>query len=238
MFAQALLSTQNLSRSACPACGRGQAYQLGDGRLKCKHCRTKYTPFPKNRRLKPEKVRGILEHFWRMTPTDRVASSLTLNRKTVQKFFRLIRESITEEGERRLALQTDIIDLKGFYVGETKKGQNKADSSATVPVFGLANLHEEVCLVFPNGLRDWSKLNLKSVRYVPVKKDTTADNDVFAPVQTVEFWRFARVRLKHYRGASKKKLPVFLREMEFRFNHRQDFKVIERLFDLINGGPF
>lgn len=237
MSAELLPSEQNSQRKVCPACGREEAYSLGDGRLKCKKCRTKYMPFEKNGRLKPEKVRGILEHFWRMTPTDQAAYSLALNRKTVQKYFRLIRELIAEEGEKRLALQMDSIDFKGFYIGEINARQKDNEPSATVPVFGLSRLHDAVCLVFPNGLRDWSKLNLKSVRYVPVNKESILNGEAHAPVKAVEFWQFARVQLKHYRGASKKRLPVFLREMEFRFNHRQDSKVMERLFSLMNVGP-
>ena len=63
MHAEVLPSGQDSQRRACPACGRTEAYRLGDGRLKCKKCRTKYLPFEKNGRLKPKKVRGILEHF-------------------------------------------------------------------------------------------------------------------------------------------------------------------------------
>ena len=72
-----------------------------------------------------------------MTPTEQAAYILELNRKTVQKYFRRIRTLIAEEGEKRLALQMDKIDLMGFYIGEIKARQDHDRPSATVPVFGF-----------------------------------------------------------------------------------------------------
>ena len=89
------------------------------------------------------------------------------------------------------------------------QGKNNTNPSATVPVFGFTKLHDAVCLAFPNGLRDWSKLNLKSVRYVPVDEDSAQNVETRAPVNAVDFWQFARGQLKHYRGASKKKTSCF-----------------------------
>jgi len=221
----------------CPACGYPNAYRLGDGRLKCKYCRTKYTPSGKFGRLPSDKLRGICEHFWNMTPCDQTASALFLNRKTVQRYFSLIRERIAKAGEKELDQQMEIIDLQGFYVGKIKAKENGTASAATVPVCGLARAQAAICLVLPNGLRDWSRLDLKSVRYVAVGKEANLNNASTGSPEAMEFWEFATPRLKRYRGAYRKRPPVFLREMEFRFNHRQDPQVLDRLLNLLSVGP-
>ena len=51
------------------------------------------------------------------------------------------------------------------------------------------------------------------------------------------FWGFAKRRLKMYHGGFKKNFPFFIREMEFRFNHRDDKYVIDYFFNLIKFSP-
>lgn len=41
------------------------------------------------------------------------------------------------------------------------------------------------------------------------------------------FWSYAKERLIKFHGVSKEKFPLYLKEMEFRYNHRK-----ENLFDL------
>ena len=66
VYSQIFLPEENLQRRVCPTCGRDDAYRLGDGRLKCKKCRTKYTPHEKKRQIEAGKsmqhFRAVLAH--------------------------------------------------------------------------------------------------------------------------------------------------------------------------------
>ncbi|MCP9443016.1 MAG: transposase [Nitrospira sp.] len=43
------------------------------------------------------------------------------------------------------------------------------------------------------------------------------------PVNGIEgFWSFAKHILSNYRGVSKYHFPMYLKEMEYRFNHRKE----------------
>jgi len=42
------------------------------------------------------------------------------------------------------------------------------------------------------------------------------------------FWSYAKQRLAKFHGVSKEKFPLYLKEMEFRYNHRN-----EDLFELL-----
>ena len=46
------------------------------------------------------------------------------------------------------------------------------------------------------------------------------------------FWSFAKHILYNYRGVSKYHFPMYLKEIEYRFNHRRDnlFKLFLRLY--------
>ncbi|HUT98430.1 MAG TPA: transposase, partial [bacterium] len=47
------------------------------------------------------------------------------------------------------------------------------------------------------------------------------------------FWGYAKRRLKVYHGGFKRNFDLFIREMEFRFNHRGDQNVLKYLQDTL-----
>jgi transposase len=62
------------------------------------------------------------------------------------------------------------------------------------------------------------------------------DNDEFAKeknhINGLEgFWSFAKERFHKYHGINKANYPFYLKEMEFRFNHRNE-SVFNLLFDI------
>ena len=221
---------------ACPSCGGMESYLLGDGRHKCKHCQLKYTPSPRPGRLEAPVLRALARHFWLMSPMDQVARELGLNRKTVQRYFHLIRGRIVRRGQGREGQGPP--DLRGLFTGRVRAGNHGQDQSATVPIFGLAvDGLGKVRLVFVDGFGDCSGLDLASVAYVPLIPPAPDPRAAGQTALPRAFWNFARQNLKHYRGGYKKILPNYLREMEFRFNHRLDPQAADQLYALIASGP-
>ena len=53
-----------------------------------------------------------------------------------------------------------------------------------------------------------------------------------------DFWLFAKQRLKKYYGGFKRNFPLFIREMEFRYNHRDDADAVGYLLELLAHGPY
>lgn len=219
----------------CPSCGERQAYQLGDGRLKCKACRLKYTPQRKPGRLDDFTVRRLVRHFWSMAPIEATAQDLGVDRKTVQRYFGLIRQAIARAGEERMNRQRQGSDLQGFFVGRFNGRSASGLAGGNVPVFGLVRLPDSLGLVFPSGAEDWSGLELDCLRFVGMSEEipSAARGEGHAE----SFWKFARARLKHYRGGFKRHLGHYLREMEFRYNHQDDSQALDRLYRLLNPGP-
>lgn len=221
----------------CPSCGQGAAYALGDGRRQCKHCRTKYTPGPRRGRLNDQAVRRIVALFWDMSAQETAARLAGLNRKTLQRYFTLLRGAIAREGHRRMEQNLGRTRLAGFFVGPRINSDPGKNRGEPLPVFSLGLISDGVVLFLPDGLEDWSGLDLDRIRFVSFPLEGETPGGGKGPDLAAEFWRFTRPLLKHYRGGAKKRLPFYLREMEFRFNHHNDSGIQERLFQLLHSGP-
>ncbi len=218
-----------LIEETCPFCGSKQPYILGDGRRKCRSCRVKYTPLRRPGRLDDALIQRLAGHFWRMDSIDLTAGQLDLDRKTVQRYFGLLRRAIAERGERRAAMIAAEAKIDSLYLGRLSPlgGVKRQD---TVTVFGQAVRDGLVYLIMAAAIADWSGLDLRGLRRVGHDGRPLADEDN-------AFWPFARQRLKHYRGGYKKQLPLYLREMEFRFNHRDDPAVMQKLAAMLAARP-
>ena len=221
----------------CPACGATTAYSLSDGRMQCKLCRTKYTPGPRQARLDDQALRQIVTLFWSMYAQEMAARESGLNRKTMQRYFRLLREAIARQGQERMEQALTRTRLAGFFVGSRVNSESGKEKSEPLLVFSLGLLRDEVVLFLPDGLEDWSGLDLDGIRFVALAPDGQAGGNGKDADLAEVFWLFARPILKHYRGGAKKRLPCYLREMEFRFNHHDDSRVLERLHQLLLSGP-
>jgi transposase len=90
--------------------------------------------------------------------------------------------------------------------------------------------HSRVC---SDSCRDYDPLDLEGFRHVRIcNRDSLGSGR--EQIEGIEkFWEFAKRRLKMYHGGFERNFTLFMREMELRFNHRDDPQVVEYLFELI-----
>jgi len=206
-------------------------------------------------------MRELARLFWLMVPAERVARDLGLNRKTVQSHFRRLREAITEESRQALAQIAGEVEVDESYFGGYRKGKRGRGAGAKIPVFGLLKRGGEVRVVFPDrvdranlqgaikthvrpqswvysdSFRAYDRLDVEGFHHVRIDHGQTFGAGR-AHINGIEnFWSFAKRRLKLYHGGYKKNFRLFMREMEFRFNHRDDPNVVEHLYRLLKAGP-
>jgi transposase len=252
---------KNAEHIHCPACGCRESYKLSDGRRQCKKCRKRFTARSKRQRLSKETIKEIARLFWLLVPASRVASDLGVNRKTVLRYYTLLRERIALERDKELEQLAGEVEVDESYFGGVRKGKRGRGAAGKVPVFGLLKRNGEVRVVFPerldkktlrgaikqhvqpqswvysDGYQVYDKLDLEGFKHVRISHDETFGNGK-AHINGIEnFWGFAKRRLKMYHGGFKKNFPLFIREMEFRFNHRNDNDVVAYLLKLIKAGP-
>ena len=245
----------------CPSCRSRDGYRLGDGRRMCRSCRRKYTPRRHARQAKvgPPTTRELTRLFWLLVPAAAAARDLGVGRKAAVRHYDRLRRVIAADAERELAkLPYGSVEVDESYFGGYRKGKRGRGAAAgKMPVFGLLKRKGQVRVLFPerldkaslqdairanvrpqswvysDGYRAYDKLHLAGFRHVRIDHGQTLGKGRSHINGIENFWGFAKRRLKMYHGGWKRNFRLFIREMEFRFNHRHDADPVGRLRKLL-----
>ena len=194
-----------------------------------------------------------------MVPAVSSSSRLGLNRKTIQRYYLILRLRIMRERERSLRERFGEISLDTAHFDRLFAGGTGNSRHERSPVFGIIKRDGEAWIVLPGKTGDAAA---GEKRIVPdcwvYARDLgayeTKDIDRFLCVtgsgterpgscplhgnHREDFWLFAKHRLKKYYGGFKQNFPLFIREMEFRYNHRDDADAVVYLLKLLANGPY
>lgn len=216
----------------CPDCGSSQHYTLKDKRLQCVICRKKYT-WRHRSRLSRTTLERIALSFFQMVPAIAAADEMGVNSKTMQKYYDFLRRTISEENKGLAILHFGFatIDPEFFY-NDTAGAELGAEKK---PLFCLAKREEGVSLLFTQPSSNEAFTAKQTILGWVYARDNNAfdslDLDRIHFIRTAEknsvdnynsFWVFAKKGLLRYHGGFKKNFYLFMREMEFRFNHNSN----------------
>jgi transposase len=227
----------------------------------CRSCRTRFTPGRGKGRLSAPTLRELARCFWLLAPAAAAARDLSLQRKTAQRYYHRLRLAIAASAEAQLRKLGGAVEIDESYFGGKRHGKRGRGAGGKVPVFGLLKRGGRVRVLFPerldratlqgavrknvraqswvysDRLRAYDRLSLAGFRHVRVDHARRFARGK-AHINGIEnFWGFAKRRLKMYHGGWKKNFRLFMREMEFRFNHRKDPKVVQSLVKMLRSGP-
>lgn len=211
----------------CPICHAGAAYQLGDGRRKCRQCGRRYTPRSRYSRLPPPILRQLALCFWQMVPARQAAQVLGLNRKTVLRHYRLLRVGI---GGRKLEGQGQVCkDAVGGSEQPLVALVANGSNILVIPFPADVAYAPPCALVYPRTSWFSAGAGLSDLQlWISGAGRGSTRGDAL-----VKFWGFAGRLAKMYRGRCLQELPLFLQEVAFRFNQRDNPQVIETLCRLL-----
>jgi len=232
----------NRSHIYCPECHCREAYQLADGRRKCRRCGKKFTHRRQVSRLDNKTLKQIAVFFWLMVPASKVAEDLRLNRKTVQRHYRLLRQAIGLAAE-------DYGDETGVEANFEMNTDGKRGAEER-PVVGLAiqgrtirvtlapnslagqdgkTAAELQALIFSGTDHAFRSRDLQDMHIQLKNQEPAQSRDAEYQAEMLKFWRFVRGMIKMYRGRHREDFALFMREVEFRFNQRHSPDVIPLL---------
>lgn len=204
-------------------------------------------------KLSNRQIGKLIELFALEVPALKAARVLRLNRHSAERVYQVIRCHLAWECERVSPLRGEV-EADESYFGGHRKGPRGRGAAGKVAVFGLLKRRGKVYTrPVPNVTRD----TLRAVIRQKVPKGATIYSDQFsgydglitqgyrhvrihhgqsfAPsrrrhINGIEnFWGYAKTKLKRYYGISRSHFLLYLKEMEFRFNHRQhDLAVLIR----------
>jgi len=239
----------------CPKCTSRKLWKLGDGKRRCSRCLHTFDDFSgrwlNRSRLSCQNWLRILKLFELEVSTNRIASQVALPYNTVHRAVMVIRHAILCAAADAPALLSGEIELDESYFGGRRKGKRGRGAAGKVPVFGILerqgivrvevvpNVRAETLLgytvktvrrgsiVYTDRYQAYDSLMFCGYRHLAVDHGKRfARGKVY--INGLEgFWSWAKERLIKHHGVSPGWFPFYLKELEFRYNHR-----FEDIFDL------
>lgn len=198
----------------------------------------------KNSKLTNRQLGRLIELFVLEVPALTAASSLRINRHSAERVYQSIRLHLARECERWSPFEGEV-EVDESYFGGYRKGNRGRGAAGKVPVFGLLKRNGKVytrvvkdvardtlrriirtkvvpeSVIYSDGFRSYDGLILDGFTHYRIRHEKEFVRGKRNHINGIEnFWSFAKTKLKRYYGIDRNHFSLYLKEMEFRFNHR------------------
>ena len=243
----------------CPYCGSRKFWKLADKRRRCQRCKKIYHDFTKRWwnqvHLPMDDWLRIVKLFDMELSTRKISKETGLPYKTVFKAVMTIRYAIlTHASDAREILMSGEIELDESYFGGKRKGNRGRGAAGKIPVFGIltrgGKAHVEVVpnvksttlmgitvkkvrrgsIIYTDKYQAYDSLMCCGYKHLSVDHSSRFCHGKVHINGLEGFWSWAKERLFKHHGISPRWFPLYLKEVEFRYNHRE-----ESLFDVLVG---
>ena len=236
----------------CPRCGSKKWWHLSTGQIRCNQCgltRKSSKNIWQKTRISPYWKGRLVEFFSLGVPAYRLRFQVPYSKPTIIKWFRMLREVIYQNIIKDLKPLSGEIEMDETMFGGKKAGKRGWGATGKTIVFGIYQRNGKV-FTFPISSRAKATMQPYITRYtkagslyytddwfaytfLPIRGDhVVVSKDKGIPkgrdhINGIEgFWSFAKHWLYQYRGINKAYFPLYLKEVEWRFNHRNENLVI------------
>ncbi len=207
---------------------------------------TRRNRYAKRSRISNKQFRQLIRYVVVDLTASQIALLAGLNRNTVNRYVRAIRERIAQYCETESPFGGEVEVDESYFGARRMKGKRGRGAYGKTIVFGLFQRNGQVytelvpdcrkrtlqaiirgkvaldSVIYSNGWRGYN--GLVDVGYGKhLRVDHGQDEFVRgrAHVNGIEgFWGYAKTRLARFRGINKQRFYLHLKECEFRFNHR------------------
>ena len=259
-----LKKSLNFQQRICPRCGNRKLYKLTDKRRRCSKCKYTFHDFScrwiNHGRLTAVQWLGIIKLFELEVSVRKMASQMGLAYNTAYNAVKTMRLAIISHADDAEELLAGEIELDESYFGGRRKGNRGRGAAGKVPVFGILERNGKVQVTaVPNVTAETLiGLTVKTVRHgsiVYTDKFGSYNSLMFCGYRHLKidhskrfssgkvyinglegFWSWAKERLIKHHGISKNNFPLYLKELEFRYNNRNNdlFEIVaDYLCDLV-----
>ncbi len=236
----------------CVFCGSFKVNRTKRGYVRCRN-----NPCGKQKSLKRIRTEiAIVQGFYQQQPAYRLAHDLGADYKTITRVYQRLREAIYHVAELEGRRLSGEVEMDESYFGGRRKGKRGRGAAGKSIVFGLL---ERDGRVYTRVVEHVSKEELMAIIKKKTRKGSVYYTDTFRSYHSLKrlgkhhrlnhgkafayrggnhingiegFWSFAKHILYNYRGVSKYHFPMYLKEVEYRFNHRNDnlFKLFMSIY--------
>lgn len=187
----------------------------------------------------------IIKLFELELSARRIAQQTELSYPTALKAVTVLRTALLAHSSDAAQLLTGEIELDESYFGGRRKGNRGRRVFNKVPVFGILErdgivrvevVHDVTAetllsmtlkmvrrgaIVYTDRFQSYDALMYCGYRHLKVDHQKRFSNGKVYINGLEGFWSYAKERLIKHHGVSRGKFPLYLKEMEFRYNHRK-----------------
>ncbi len=237
----------------CVFCTYRKTFVTARGYIKCGRC-------GKQKSLK--RLRRELEiicAFVEQRPALQVSVELGVSYQVVARIFRVIRELIFNQAELEGKKLSGNVEMDESYFGGRRKGKRGRGAAGKKVVFGIL---ERGGRVYTRVVYTLTAENLMVIIKKKTRKGSVFHTDTFKSYNSLKqygkhltvnhkkelvdknnhnhingiegFWSYAKHKMYNYHGVSKANFALYLKEMEYRYNHRKE-NILEPILKLYFG---
>lgn len=223
----------------CVFCGHRKLWKTKRGYVKCRFCK-------KQKGLKKlRRELSIIVGFHQQQTARQCALDAGISYHAIERVYRRLRELLWHICELEGAKLSGEIEIDDTYFGGRRKGRRGRGAAGKSVVLGLlerdgrvytrlvSNVSAETLMnvirrrtrkgsvYYTDSFKSYNSLRLYGKHYRISHGRRFAKEHIH--INGIEgFWSFAKHKLYNYRGVSQSNFPLYLKEMEWRFNHRHE----------------
>jgi len=248
----------------CPRCKSRKLYKLADKRYRCSGCRYTFHEFSgrwiNQGRLSCVQWLSLIKLFELEVSVRKMSQQTGLSYRAVYRAVSVIRCSILSHARDAQKLLAGEIELDESYFGGKRKGKRGRGASGKVPVFGILERNGVVqvsvvpdvtgetllgltvkkvrrgSVVYTDKFKSYDSLMFCGYRHLNVDHHKRFSSGKVYINGLEGFWSWAKERLIKHHGVSREHFPLYLKELEFRYNNRHSDifeQVVDYLCDLV-----
>ncbi len=205
---------------SCIFCKEKRLYQVSPTQFKCFTCKKKFSL------QKYQHEQAIIQAFIANQSASLCASSLGLNYATVKKMYQKIRLLLMEYSENIYHQQTHTFSqYDEYYFLPTCKRKNPHYLFDAIGILGMVYETHIYTLLLPNQFAHLKHLEEKAIEkemYARfLMQHRVAHYESFEnPLSN--FWRYLERWMEHFKGVKEENFIAYLKEAEFKFNHKNE----------------
>jgi len=199
-------------------------------------------------RVSEAKFRDLVKYFSLDLDAQQIAILTNLNRNTVNRYLKLIRQRIAEFCESQTRFKGEIEVDESYFGAKRIRGKRGRGAAGKTPVFGILQRQGKV---YTEIVPDCAKATLQAIIRGKVSPESIIHSDKWrgynglvdlgykkyyrvhhgtnefargkSHINGIEsFWSFAKNRLIKFHGIPQKTFYLHMKECEFRFNYRNE----------------
>jgi len=208
-------------------------------------------------RLLPSIQKRLLEQFAAGVSARMAAELVGINRNTAILYFHKLREIIAEQMAAEAPFLAGEIEVDESYFGGVRKGKRGRGAGGKVPVFGLLKRGGRVytvmiedaksqtllgiirdriqpdSIVYTDSFRSYDVLDVSEFHHVRINHSEKFVEEKNHINGIENFWNQAKRHMRRYNGIPKTHFHLFLKECEWRFNHRPASNLLKTIAEWV-----